>query len=127
MSAWTLHDPVTLETWVMPINPDTMTSPYPAKTLTHAVGIRRSLDQIRTFMGTPRLPEWQWSGVIRTEAHYDALLYWAKKDGFVHVTDHLGRTWQVVIRKYTPTDRKPMANVPWRMRYEMSVFNLGEI
>lgn len=127
MSAWTLFDPATSETWVMPINPDAMTSPHPRKDFKHASGVRNGLDRIRSMMTPPTPTEWSWEGVIRTEAHYNSLLAWAQKTDVVHVTDHLGRTWQIVMKKFTPTDRKPMANVPWRMRYQMTVINLGGV
>lgn len=117
MSSWTLYDPATLETWVMPINPDEMTSPYHVKQIRTAYGIKSGLDRLRGFMTPPQPKEWQWSGVIRTQAHYEAYEEWAAKGGEIHVTDHLGRTWEVFIQAFEPEERKPTANVPWRYRY----------
>ena len=125
---WVLTDPATDETWTMPINPDQMTSPHPApKRLRTQYGIRRGVHRIRTFMSAPTANDWEWQGVIRTEEHYDALVAWAQKPNEVHVTDHLGRTWEVLISQFQPTDRKPTVNVPWRLRYRMRALVLRKV
>lgn len=125
---WVLSDPATAETWTMPINPDSMTSPWQGKTLKNASANRAGLHRPRTFMSTPSTPvTWEWSGVIRSKQHHDDLLYWAQKDYEVQVTDHLGRTWEVAMNQFIPEDRKPMANVPWRLRYTMKVFILRRV
>lgn len=127
MSRWTLTDPVTSDTWTMPINPDAMTSPHRGRELTHARGNKSGLQRARSFMRPPQPVEWQWEGVIRSQEHYDELLLWASKSYPIHVTDHLNRTWLVVIRKFAPTERRPTATVPVRMRYAMETLNLGEV
>jgi hypothetical protein len=124
---WRLHDPVTDETWIMPINPNTMTSPHPQKSLATAYGTRRGTDRIRTFMTPEAIVSWEWGGVIRSKEHYDELVRWSRKPGEVHVTDHFGRTWVVVFEKVVPTDRVPTANVPWRLRYTMRSMILREV
>lgn len=116
---WTLSDPATSETWAMPINPDAMTSPFPGKSIVTAYGSRRGRRRPRTVMTPPPIVEWEWEGVIRTEAHYDQLHTWATKGREVHVTDHLGRTWEVLLQAFIPEDRKPTPQTPWRMRYSM--------
>ena len=128
MSRWILQDPKADESWTMPINPDRMTSPHPKKSLRHAYGVwlggkpygPESRDAIRTFLTPPSLTEWQWEGVIRSEEHYQAYVHWTEKSHEVRVTDHLGRTWEVLFSRFEPEDRRPMKNVPWRLRYKVT-------
>lgn len=117
---WTLHDPVADETWTMPINPDAA-SPIGSKgrVLTFAGGGPGGDLRTRVMSG-PRVRDWSWSGVIRTEAHYAELSRWAKKRNAITVTDHLGRTVTVYLTKFDPTDRRPTALTPWRLRYTMT-------
>lgn len=117
MTRWTLTDPATSETWEMPINPDTATSPHAPKSIKTAYGIRSGEDRVRSFKGVASAKSWEWSGVIRTEAHYETYVTWAAKPGEIHVTDHLGRTWEVFIEAFVPEERKPTKTTPWRYRY----------
>ena len=125
--AWVLTDPATSDTWTMPINPDTMTSPFGPKSFKTAAGTKTGIGRVRTFQTAPTIPEWQWEGVIRTKQHYDDLVDWASRPGEVHVTDHLGRTFAVVIQAFQPIDRRSMATVPWRLRYTMKVLILRQL
>jgi hypothetical protein len=127
MTAWTLTDPITSAVYVMHNNPDKMTSPWPAKDFSHVRSNHTGQERARAFQAKPSPTQWQWEGVIRSQAHYDALLLWAAKPYPIHVTDHLGRTWQVVIRRFAPEDRRPTRAVPVRMRYVMETLNLGEV
>lgn len=114
---WVLRDVETDEQWTMPINPDSMSSPDPKRTLRVAGGLvtRRR----RVFEGPPPPIEWEWGGAIRTKAHYDSLESWAAKGVEVDVTDHLGRTFRVAITDFVPQDRRPTTQTPWRLRYTM--------
>lgn len=112
----------------MPINPDQMSSPHQARQLqTSYGGTRSSVDRFSSFETPMDAKEWSWSGVIRTKEHYDKLEEWAKKSGKVRVTDHLGRTFEVFIQSFDPEDRKPNANVSWRLRYTMTALLLRRV
>lgn len=124
MTAWVLSDPVTAATWTMPINPDKMTSPHPRKTLQH---VRGTDGKARSTAGRKQAVEWSWEGVIRSQAHYDALLEWAQKPYPIEVTDHFGHTWSVVIQAFLPVDRRPNPRTPIRLRYTMQTLNLGRV
>lgn len=115
---WTLEDPAAVETWVMPINPDSASGFGNARSLTFAGGYRRD-QRTRTFQGAPPELTLEWAGVIRTQAHYDELLRWSRKSGATIVTDHLGRQRRVFITEFQPTDRKPIPRAPLRWRYVM--------
>lgn len=115
---WILHDPVADETWTMPINPDSGSEfPY-RRTFAAGTGWRKD-DRVRLFEQKPRGEEFNWSGVIRTQAHYDALLAWASKSNAVTLTDHIGRQLRIYITSFEPVDRKPTRRLSTRWRYTM--------
>ncbi len=126
---WILTDPATAETWTMPINPDQMSSPQPTRTLSTVSGTGRyqNAARLRTFMTPSAAVDWEWGGVIRSQAHHDTLRTWARKPGEVHVTDHLGRTWAVLFTRFTPVERRPTPLVPWRQRYTMNALILRRV
>lgn len=125
MARWTLRDPATGDVWTMPINPDSM-SPVPLvsrafRNTGGTVGDPRS----RTLMGAPNPKFLEWAGVIRTQAHYDALFEWAAKPNEVLLVDHLGRYFTIVIATFSPEDRRPTRSTPWRLRYSMRAVLIG--
>lgn len=116
---WILYDPVAVETWTMPINPDSV-SPIPARkrSLRFARG-QRADQRVRTMATPAPIGEFTWAGVIRTEAHYNTLVAWAKKTNAIQVTDHRGKVYRVFINSFDPTDRPPTRRTSWRLRYTM--------
>lgn len=120
---WRFHDTVTGEVWAMPINPDSMSPNGPTRNLTHSrwrYGV--------TTIEQPRVDrELTWSGVIRSQAHYDALLDWASREHAVVVSDHMGRNFRVYITDFDPTDRSPIPRAPKRWRYTMKTKLLEEL
>lgn len=127
---WTFQDLVTGESWEVPINPNTAGSPFSVKPITTAQaasleggGIHRT----RMFQA-PSVPQpWEFGGVIRTQAHHDELLRWAEKSNEVRISDHLGRTFEVIINQFEAIDRRPTQNLPWRMTFTMRVLVLGRV
>lgn len=115
---WILDDLVAEETWTMPINPDSG-SAFPRRRAFSVGGGYRRDGRERLFEQKPRAEEFNWSGVIRSQAHYDALLAWASKSNAVTVTDHLGRQLRVYITGFEPVDRKPTRRLATRWRYTM--------
>lgn len=129
---WVLTDPATSETWMMPINPNAMTSPQAGKNLQNSYGIDRAYDpgsrqRVNTFLAPPSPTQWEWSGVIRSKDHYDAYVHWTQKPSEIHVTDHLGRTWEVLITAFAPEDRVPTQTVPWRLTYSVKALILRRL
>jgi hypothetical protein len=122
---WIFHDPVASETVTVPINPDGMTSPEaPAKNVRFGNGKATDVaaaSRTTTFLNKPPSRDWEFSGAIRDEAHYNLLRDWTAKTNDVTITDHLGRVWRVYITDFVPTDRKPTPFVPWRLRYVVKV------
>lgn len=127
MSRWTFYDAETDETYTVPINPDAMTSPFGERGMRFARSHVSGDTRIRTFVDPPPQVNWEFSGPIRTKAHHDALDAWAQKTVPIEITDHLGRTFRVVISSFEPTDRKPTRTVTWRLRYVMKTIVLEEL
>jgi hypothetical protein len=122
---WTFTDTETDETITVPVNPNKMSSPTAARTLkwSHAPdGVLRGIDT-----GAERPVSWTFSGVIFTKSHYDLLLTWAQRDTVLEISDHLGRTFEVIIEQYDPVERRPTGTKPWRATYTISCLLLREI
>lgn len=130
---WTFYDPATAESWTVPINPDSMTSPEPpAKVVRHARGrvtyeLHTSTQRAVTFLEKPQSRDWEFSGAIRTQAHYEGLRDWVAKDHAVRVSDHLGRIYLVYLTDFKPTDRPPTRSVTWRLRYTVKAKILEQL
>lgn len=130
MTRWTLTDPTTNEVWEMPINPDKMTSPFRIRSLKTRVAVRINAvvaDTSHTIEAKPAPVDWEWQGVIRSEAHYEAYVDWAERPGLVRVHDHLDRTWEVMIESFVPEERRPSARTDWRFRYTVKCLILRRI
>lgn len=123
---WTLTYPSTGESWEMTINPNKMASPHESKNLSFGRG-SRGIQRPATFKVPSGVVNWEWSGVINSKEHYDSLLEWSKKSDEVHVTDHFGRTFEVLIQKFAPEDRRPTGTKPWRLTYTMQAMILRRV
>lgn len=125
---WTFTEVDTSETYTVPINPDAMTSPFKDRSLEHAASKRfGGSTAITSFRHADSPKEWEFSGVIRTQAHHDALKAWEQKPGLIHISDHLGRVFEVMLTSFAPTDRKPTGGVTWRLRYVMKALVLRQV
>lgn len=114
---WVFTDPTTAETYTFPRNPNGMTSPYLPQVTTP---MARTIDGRARAARALAVPvEWSFKGDIRTQAHHDALAAWAAKDHRVHVTDHLARTWEVMLTQFDADEQRPRLSTPWRFTYQM--------
>lgn len=120
---WKFVDPATSSEWVLPINPNRMSAPpLLAKQLRFGTSSRTG--RLSAFRRPAPARPWEFSGVIRTQAHHDGLLEWAKKKCAIEVHDHLGRVFVVVITAFEPQDRRPTPSTPWRLNYTMKTLML---
>lgn len=124
---WTFVDPETSETWTVPVNPNHMSSVESTRNIKTAYGSRRLQNRIRTIVRPPSITEMTFGGVIYTEDHYETLVSWSKKTGPIRITDHLGRTFEVIMKAFDPKDRRPKPGREWRLTYEMHALVLGRI
>lgn len=128
MARWTLLDPATEVSWVFPRNPNAMTSPHPPRNhviFSRGVGGGTGVSRVIAFRQEPY--EWSFSGDIRTEAHLTAFQAWTARTGRLHVTDHLGRTWEVRIDS---VDLDELPNSPrnsWRFSYTVKTIIYGRV
>lgn len=125
---WKFHDTTNSDVVTLPINPNKMSSPTFPRNMTWAWGSKSGLNRMRGIdLVVDAAPSWTFSGVILTEEHHDLLLDWAKRLTVLHVDDHLGRTFEVMIQKFDPVERLPTPRRPFRADYTMTCLLLKEI
>lgn len=124
---WRFVDTVTSDVVTLPINPNQMSTPTAPRNFAWAWGSRWGNNRMRGIESPlDGAQSWTFSGVILSESQYDLLLSWAGRLSILEVTDHLGRTFKVVIQKFDPVERLPTATKPWRADYTMTCLFLGE-
>lgn len=123
---WRFYDPELDETWVVPINPDSMSNPLKPKTLSYG---RHAGSNARyaTLKQLPRPVEWEFAGVIRTQTHHDTLDDWLGRRRIIQITDHISRTFEVMLTSFEVTERKPTKTNAWRLRYSMKALLLRQL
>lgn len=129
---WVFEDLEAAETYTHPINPREAGSPFPVRSLTFAQGAAwmdqdTGIQRTRVFEAPAAPVDWQFGGVIRTQEHHDELLRWSKKSNEVRVSDHLGRTFEVIIKSFRPVERRATPATPWRMTYTMQTLVLRRL
>lgn len=123
---WVFHDPSTAESYQVPINPNQMSDPQNRQRVMTYSNYDRN-GRFRTFETPAQIVEWSFGGVMHTEEHYKALEFWSKKSTTVQITDHLGRTWAVVMKSFEPVEVRPTALKPWRFTYTMKAVVLRRL
>jgi hypothetical protein len=111
---WVFTDPATSTTWTVPRNPKSMQFPSQPRSLdslpVNVAGTVLALEQ------TPKKPaDIQFSGSLVDQSHHDTLLAWTQRSNAITITDHLSRTWLVLLTGFEPT-WKP-GRYPWRGTY----------
>lgn len=124
---WILEDPGAVETIRLPINPNKMDAPDRPRNMTWAWGTAWGQERMRGIDVPGPATEWSWGGVLLTESHYLLLLDWAGRLVRLNLTDHLGRSFEVVIRKFDPVERLPTRRSAWRADYTMTCLLLKEL
>jgi hypothetical protein len=109
---WRFQDMLTNEIHTVELNPNQMSGYLFPKSFEWAGGSRKQGVRV------PRQPlDWTFGGVVRTEGHHDSLIDWQRRAGKVRITDHLGRTFEAMIRSLDMRDRKPAGDNTWRFEY----------
>jgi len=122
---WLFEDPVLATEYRVPFNPNKMTSPIRPRSLSSVQTIRQHW---RIKEEKPHQPfEWTFSGVIRDIDHHDNLLLWSRKQNNIHISDHLGRTFDVVPVRFKPDEKRPSATITAKFDYEFTVLVLGRL
>lgn len=117
VTRWVFTDPVTLDTYNFEINPNDGGSPQYAKNLTYSVTSAPD-GKVVAFEGRERPKTLEFSGVLLTQAHFEAMLEWYNKQYQVSVTDDLGREFSIIIESFSP-QRQRAVHYPWKHQYSV--------
>jgi hypothetical protein len=113
-ASWTITDGT--ETHTFERNPSIDGTP----TYEKGIGTMSTLapdGQVVIYQGQRPPKTLTFSGLIDTEAEYDALVAWFDKDRIVRITDDHARTFDVVIAKFAP---RRLLDGDWRYSYSVS-------
>lgn len=128
---WRFEDTETDESIILPLNPNQMSSPYQGRALSFAWGgfVGEGIGRPRVWGATQPSPvELTFGGVLLTKSHQDLLLDWIKRLHVLRVTDHLGRTFEMILQKLEITERQRSAAAKeWKADYSMTALLLKEI
>lgn len=123
MRMWTFLDLVTDVEYVMERNPNTMSSPLLPKSINPYINTNAKIGH--AIQGKAPASEFTFGGNCRTEAFFNALVYWSENTNPVRITDHLGRSWDVVMTGIDVKEKKYSAHSQWRFSYEMKCLVLA--
>lgn len=125
---WKFIDPSTNETYVFPLNPNEMTSPFGERNI-QARGTTSPLGQPLFFEGAQSPTQWTFSGNCPTALQYEALRSWVydRTGRRLQVVDHFGRVIDVVLRSFDAKPRRDK-NRYWHHTYTLTchVINVGK-
>ena len=106
------------ETYTFEINPNAQGNPLPSREMTWDSHPTLGWSGKRA----PRAPlPWEFSGVLRSKAQYDALLRWVGKRVKIVVTDDRGERLTVRLLSFEPAQEAGTRHrsAPYRMQYTM--------
>lgn len=121
---WQLEEVETDEVVTLELNPNEMAS----YTFPREFEFAKNDDSRMRAVKARRAPlSWSFGGVVRTQAHHDLLVEWQQKPGKVRVTDHLGRTFEVMMSSLDMRDRRATLANSWRFTYTFNCLLLRRI
>lgn len=118
VTRWVFEDPVTLATYNFEVNPSDGGSPQYSKNISYS-STSAPGGKVIVFEGRDKPLTLEFSGVILTQAHYDAFVTWFQKRYQVNVTDDLGRQFSIIIESFSPK-RERAVHSPWKHSYSVS-------
>lgn len=107
-----------VEEYEFAINPNKMSKPHRRfATEGRPIGIGNRMHGMRGR----RVPvELTFSGVLNTEAQYDAFRHWVYEvEGHIDLTTHLGQVYEIRLLQFIPTERKRSKLNPWRFEWAL--------
>lgn len=105
VTRWTFTDPTDSTTYTFEINPESGGSPEYDKTLT-TENTTAPGGAVLIYEGADPPLISSFDGKILSLAHYQALLLWWRKRWPVVMTDDLGRSQTIYIKKFSPKRRR---------------------
>lgn len=123
---WRFEDAVDGTIEIMPINPNAGASPKYQKTLTKATTTAGGVQgQVVIFEGADTPVQFDFSGALLTQAHYEFIYRaWAKRHP-VRLTDDLGRSFTIYIESFSP-ERQLSRTYPWKHTYQATAVVLND-
>lgn len=119
MIRWKLETLDLATTYVFEINPNAQSSPLLPR------DIQWDFHPSTGFTGrrAGRTPHaWSFSGVLRSQDQYDALLEWVGKRAKVYLTDDRGDRFTLRLLEFKPVQSAGARSrhAPWRMTYQVT-------
>lgn len=119
---WVFTDPTDSSTYEFEMNPSDGGSPAYQKTISYSNTAGQG-GNVLMFEGRDTVRQYTVTGIILTQAAYEAMLLWFNKRHALTVTDDLGRTFSIYITGFTPR-RKRSALYPWKHDYTLTYAEL---
>jgi hypothetical protein len=132
--AWELYDPITDETYYMPVNPyEDGGSHAINRTVNYAARSGMYLndagvDCISTILSYSQrnFETFNYVGKTYNELEHGTLEDWVNKDYPIYLTDDLGRIWLVMLESFVIRRLPTMKNKPFKHEYTLTGFVLQE-
>ncbi len=109
------------ETWTVPQNPSSMTSPFGNRNVTAKFSTG---GQVLLTEGAVQPAAWSFEGTVRSKEHYEELRRWVYdvKERVI-ITDHFGREILCVLLGFEATPKRSN-NVYWHHQYKVNALVL---
>lgn len=116
--AWRFEDLIEGTIALMPINPNEGASPSYQKQLTKTTTTAPGADgRPIIFEGADQVSQFDFSGVLLTQDHYEFVLNAWRKRHPVRLTDDLGRQFMIYVESFQPK-RVLSRTYPWKHNYQ---------
>lgn len=119
---WLFEDLVTVDSYELEINPNTMKLPAREKKMNYQTTAAPD-GKVIAYEGRDAVQVLGFSGVTLSEEQHNAFVEWFEKRHQIRITDDRGDQWIVYITKYTPTRRRAV-HYPYKHEYEIEAFVL---
>lgn len=126
VTRWVFQDLVTggLGSYVVPMNPESMTSPHAPPSPITPQWTTAPDGQGILWEGSGRAYEWTFSGTCLTEEHYNKLVAYHQLERKFYVIDHRNRAWIVTWEALNFT-HKYVSGFPYAHTYEVTALVYG--
>ena len=115
---WVFEDPNTLAAYTFEVNPSEGGSPSYQKTISYKSTCAPD-GKVIAFEGRDAPKSLEFSGVLFTEAEFDAFVEWWDKRYQVNITDDLGREFSILIETFVPRRERARSH-PWKHSYSVT-------
>jgi hypothetical protein len=114
---WVFFDPKPGgEQYVVPVNPDSMSSPHTQRVLSTGHTTRPD-GQVLVWEGTVIPADWTITGTVLDRDHYDALERFQALSNRIWIVDHLNRGWLCTFETLEWTQKRA-PGYPWMFAYQ---------